>query len=46
MAEDGKTEYAGSGIPNAETTEAIRQARAGDGLTEYASVDELMAEFE
>lgn len=33
-------------IPNAETAEAIRQARAGEGLTAYASVDELMAEFE
>ncbi len=46
MAEDGKPEYVGREVPNAETAEAIRQARAGDGLTEYASVDELMAEFE
>lgn len=33
-------------IPNEETLEAIRQLDAGEGLTEYSSVDELMAEFE
>ena len=33
-------------VPNATTAEALRQAHTGEGLTEYASVDELMAEFE
>ena len=33
-------------IPNAETLEAIRQARERDGLTTYASLDDLMADFE
>ena len=33
-------------IPNEETLEAIRQLDAGEGLTEYSSVDELMAELE
>jgi DNA-damage-inducible protein J len=33
-------------IPNEETLEAIRQLDACEGLTEYSSVDELMAEFE
>lgn len=33
-------------IPNEETLEAIRQAHTGEGLTEYSSVDELMAELE
>ena len=33
-------------IPNEETLEAIRQARSGEGLTTYGSVDELMAEFD
>lgn len=32
-------------IPNAETPEAIRQARTGEGLTSYGSVEELMAEL-
>ena len=31
-------------IPNAETREAIRQARTGDGLIHYHSVDDLMAD--
>jgi DNA-damage-inducible protein J len=31
-------------IPNAETWEAMRQARENIGLTEWASVNELMAE--
>ena len=30
--------------PNAETREAIRQARTGDGLIHYRSVDDLMAD--
>ncbi len=34
------------GIPNEETLEAIRQAHTGEGLTEYSSFDELMAEFD
>ena len=31
-------------VPNAETAEAIRQARAGEGITEYASLDALVKE--
>ena len=31
-------------IPNAETREAIRQARMKDGLIHYRSVDDLMAD--
>ena len=30
-------------LPNAETLEALRQAREGVGLTEYASLEELRA---
>ena len=30
-------------IPNAETIAAIRQARAGEGLTEYANLEDLKA---
>ena len=33
-------------IPNAETLEAMRQSRERDGLTTYASLDDLMADFE
>ena len=33
-------------IPNAETREAIRQARTGEGLTSYRSVEELMADLD
>lgn len=33
-------------IPNAETREALRQIRERDGLTEYASLEELKAEFD
>ncbi len=33
-------------IPNAETLEAMRQAREKDGLIKYDSVNDLMAEFE
>lgn len=33
-------------IPNEETLEAIRQLEAGEGLTGYNSIDELMAEFD
>lgn len=32
-------------IPNAATREAIRQAKAKEGLTKYASVKDLMADF-
>ena len=32
-------------VPNAATTEAIRQARAGEGVTEYASLDALAKEM-
>ena len=31
-------------IPNTETIEALRQARAGTGLTEYADLEALKAE--
>ncbi len=31
-------------IPNAETLEAMRQARSGEGLTEYADLKALKAE--
>ena len=31
-------------IPNAETRKAIRQARSGDGLIHYRSVDDLMTD--
>ncbi len=34
-----------SRVPNATTREAIRQIRTGKGITEYATLDELMAEF-
>ena len=30
-------------IPNAETIEALRQARSGEGLTEYANLESLKA---
>lgn len=30
-------------IPNAESIEALRQARAGEGLTEYADLEDLKA---
>ncbi|MEO5338836.1 MAG: type II toxin-antitoxin system RelB/DinJ family antitoxin [Magnetospirillum sp. WYHS-4] len=33
-------------IPNAVTREAIRQVQAREGLTRYASVKDLMAEFD
>ena len=33
-------------VPNKETVEALRQARSGEGLTEYTSLEELKAEFE
>ncbi len=33
-------------IPNEETQEVIRKARAGEDLTSVGSVDELMAEFQ
>ena len=32
-------------VPNATTLESLRQIRTGEGLTEYASLDELMAEL-
>ena len=28
-------------VPNAETIEALRQARSGEGLTEYADLEDL-----
>lgn len=34
-----------SKTPNAETLKAMRQVRERVGLTEYASLNELMAEF-
>ncbi len=33
-------------VPNAETIEALQQARDGGGLTEYAGLDSLKAEFD
>ncbi len=30
-------------VPNTETIEALRQARAGEGLTEYADLEDLKA---
>ena len=32
-------------IPNAETIEAMKEGRDGEGLTEYASLDDLKAKF-
>ena len=32
-----------SKIPNAETIETLRQARSGEGLTEYANLESLKA---
>ncbi len=32
-------------LPNSVTLEAMRQVRERDGLTEYGSLEELMAEF-
>ena len=32
-------------VPNAETLEALQQARDGVGLTEYAGLDDLKAEL-
>ena len=33
-------------IPNAETIEALRQARTGEGLTEYADLNALKAKHD
>ena len=33
-------------VPNRETVEALRQSRDGKGLQEYASLEDLKAEFE
>ena len=33
-------------VPNAETLEALQQARDGVGLSEYSSLEELRAKFE
>ena len=33
-------------IPNAETIEALRQARTGEGLTEYADLNALKAKYD
>ena len=33
-------------LPNAETVEALRQARDGDDLNEYTSLEELKAKFD
>ena len=32
-------------IPNAETIAALKEGRDGEGLTEYASLDDLKAKF-
>ena len=34
------------GIPNAETIEALRRARAGGGLTEYDDLEELKTQHD
>ena len=33
-------------IPNTETLQALQQARDGEGLSEYSSLEELRAKFE
>ena len=33
-------------MPNAETIEALQQARDGEGLTEYASLEDLKARLD
>ena len=33
-------------LPNAETIEALQQARDGEGLTEYASLEDLKARLD
>ncbi|MDE2836563.1 MAG: type II toxin-antitoxin system RelB/DinJ family antitoxin [Chloroflexota bacterium] len=33
-------------VPNTETIEALREARSGDGITTYASLEELRREFD
>lgn len=33
-------------LPNAETVEALQQARDGDNLNEYTSLEELKAKFD
>ena len=40
------TEISRTPIPNEETREAIRQARAGEGLNTYVGVEELIAELD
>ena len=42
---DGCSDPLNPHIPNTETAEAMRQARNKEGLVEYASLDELRAEF-
>jgi antitoxin component of RelBE/YafQ-DinJ toxin-antitoxin module len=39
------TEQFSPRIPSAKTMEALRQARAREGLTEYAALEDLKAEF-
>ena len=33
-------------IPNAETLEALEQARTGEGLTSYDTVEDMMADLD
>ena len=33
-------------VPNAETIEALRQARAGEGFTEYADLEDLKTQHD
>ena len=40
------TEMTRDPIPNEETREAIRQARAGEGLSTYGGIEELIAELD
>lgn len=40
------TEMTRDPIPNEETREAIRQARAREGLSTYGGIEELIAEID
>ena len=42
----GRAQWSSKGIPNRETVEALRQSRDGKDLEEYASLDDLKAEFD
>ena len=42
---DGCGDLSSSHVPNIETAEALAQAESGQGLVEYAGLDDLKAEF-